>query len=124
MIYLDTHVVVWLCEARMDKLTPQGIAALEAEDLAISPMVVLELAYLYETHRTKVGAERMVQLLTDQIEVVVDKQSFDRVAHQALHETWTRDPFDRLIVAQAKLTQSRLLSKDRMIREHYRHAIW
>lgn len=124
MIYLDTHVVVWLCEARTEKLTPQGIAAIDGDAAAISPMVVLELAYLYEAKRTKVGAERMIQMLTDQIELVVDKQPFDRVAEQAIHETWTRDPFDRLIVAQAKLTQSRLLSKDRMIREHYRHAIW
>jgi PIN domain nuclease of toxin-antitoxin system len=38
--------------------------------------------------------------------------------------TWTRDVFDRLIVANAMVNGNILLSKDHKIRENYIHARW
>ena len=38
--------------------------------------------------------------------------------------TWTRDPFDRVIVANAALNGNILISKDQNILEHYIHARW
>ncbi len=38
--------------------------------------------------------------------------------------TWTRDPFDRWIVATAKLHRSPLITKDEKIQHHYADAIW
>jgi PIN domain nuclease of toxin-antitoxin system len=37
---------------------------------------------------------------------------------------WTRDPFDRLIVAQALLHDAPLITKDEHIRRHYAGALW
>ena len=37
---------------------------------------------------------------------------------------WTRDLFDRLIVAQSSYDGSSLITKDRKIRKHYSAAIW
>ena len=42
----------------------------------------------------------------------------------AAEETWTRDPFDRVIVAQARLRGAPLLTKDRAIHAGYERAIW
>ncbi len=52
MIYLDTHVVVWLYAGLTARLRPAARDLLNTSDLAISPMVFLELQYLYETGRT------------------------------------------------------------------------
>jgi PIN domain nuclease of toxin-antitoxin system len=41
----------------------------------------------------------------------------------ALDEKWTRDPFDRLIVANAK-GFAWLISADEAIRKHYPRAVW
>jgi len=41
-----------------------------------------------------------------------------------LEQTWTRDPFDRLIVSQARLADVPLLTRDRTIHTHYPRAIW
>ncbi len=49
---------------------------------------------------------------------------FERVVETAQRQAWTRDPFDRLIVAQASLAAAPLLTKDRTIREHYAKAAW
>lgn len=124
MIYLDTHVVAWLYFGQAQELSRDAAAAIESSPLFISPMVLLELGYLHELGRLAVTAEKIVQTLAGDIGLEIAQQPFADVARQALHETWTRDPFDRLIVAQAKLSQSRLLSRDRLIRQHYRHAIW
>ena len=42
----------------------------------------------------------------------------------SIQQDWTRDTFDRLIVAQAKTRDASLLTKDRTILEHYPHAVW
>jgi PIN domain nuclease of toxin-antitoxin system len=42
----------------------------------------------------------------------------------ALRETWGRDPFDRLIVAQAKVNEVVLVTKDETIRSNYGLAVW
>jgi len=49
---------------------------------------------------------------------------FPEVVRCALAQSWTRDPFDRVIVAQAAVRSARLLTKDQTIRDHYQHALW
>jgi PIN domain nuclease of toxin-antitoxin system len=55
---------------------------------------------------------------------VCDKP-FQEVTAVAYGENWTRDPFDRMIVAQAKSNGlSPLISSDEKIKQHYINAIW
>jgi hypothetical protein len=49
---------------------------------------------------------------------------FAQVVAGALDLEWTRDPFDRLIVAQARVRQLPLLTRDRTILDHYSEATW
>ena len=49
---------------------------------------------------------------------------FSSVATALLGLGWTRDPFDRLIVAHAAFHGATLLTKDRAIRRNYRYAVW
>lgn len=124
MIHLDTHVVVWLYDGRTD-LIPQGTyRLLEKSEVGISPAVVLELEYLFETRRVTEHSHAYVSDLSSRIGLVVLSDSFEGVAWQAVRETWTRDPFDRLIVAQASMRQVKLVTKDKLIRKNYPHAIW
>ena len=59
MIYLDTHVVVWLFSGQHAIFSPLAITTLEKEDLLISPVVSLELEYLLETGRTIYHADKI-----------------------------------------------------------------
>lgn len=47
----------------------------------------------------------------------------DIVAH-AHALSWTRDPFDRLIAAQAIAEQAMLLTADQHLRANFDRAIW
>jgi PIN domain nuclease of toxin-antitoxin system len=49
---------------------------------------------------------------------------FTDVSAASLHQQWTRDPFDRLIVGQAIARGAKLVTKDRLIRRHFRGAVW
>ncbi len=42
----------------------------------------------------------------------------------AVPMTWTRDPFDRLICAHSAALGIDLVTKDRIIHDHYDGAIW
>ena len=123
--YLDTQIVVWLCEAQLRKLTPPAATAIDKGDLVVSPMVLLELEYLYEIQRILRPPLALAAQLQNQIGLRVKDMGFDAVIRTALFETWTRDPFDRVIVAQARSDgASPLISSDSKIRENYAKTIW
>lgn len=87
-------------------------------------MVSLELQYLYEIGRVTRPARDVVQSLADRIDLVIAREPFEGVVRAALDQTWTRDPFDRLIVAGAELARVELLTRDETIHDHFDGAIW
>ncbi|MEI7901709.1 MAG: PIN domain-containing protein [bacterium] len=124
MIYLDTHVVVWLYAKDLDRFTRAGLESLEANELLISPMVALELEYLRETGRIQAKSRVICESLEQSLGLRVCECSFFSVIRLALEQAWTRDPFDRIIVAQAKQADASLLTKDSVISKHYKKAFW
>lgn len=124
MIYLDTHVVAWLYAGRSDLLSPNIRDMLRDNDILISPIVVLELQYLYEIERIGVEADKVVDDLKQSIGLKLCTQAFSSVVEKAALQSWTRDPFDRIIVAQAAITNSLLATRDKEIQENYSVAVW
>jgi PIN domain nuclease of toxin-antitoxin system len=124
VIYLDTYVVVWLYAGLTARLSQAVLDLLNSSDLAISPMVLLELQYLYETGRTTEPGSVVVQDLSQRISLQVSEEAFQHVIVFAVQQTWTCDPFDRIIVGQAALRQTTLVTKDRTMHQHYPHAFW
>jgi PIN domain nuclease of toxin-antitoxin system len=123
--YLDTQVAVWLAEANLAKLSPKALSTVQTASLRISPMAVVELQYLYEIRRIIVPPQEILFKLNAEIGLTVCDHPFPIIAEIAIGENWTRDPFDRLIVAHAKANGSAaLLTKDDTIRENYRNARW
>jgi PIN domain nuclease of toxin-antitoxin system len=124
LIYLDTHVVVWFYAGLTEKFSAPVRQLINENDLYISPMVRLELRYLHEIQRITEDAETIVDDLVLRIGLQICAKPFDEVVTRALTCSWTRDPFDRLIVAHAGLHDNLLLSKDQTILENYPHAKW
>ena len=124
MTYLDTHVLVYLAAGESEKLSAAARRAIEAEDLLVSAASVLELQLLHEIGRLRPSGSELIRLLAQDIGVRVCGLGFDVVVDRALAESWSRDPFDRLIVANAKANDGRLVTKDERIHRNYRGAIW
>ena len=124
MIYLDTHVVAWLYSGETRLLSPRARTFIEKSPLLVSPMVVLELELLKEIGRLTVGAHVIIEDLRVRIGIEVCDFSFPKVVASARGLTWTRDPFDRVIVGHAVAAARPLLTKDRSIRRRFREAVW
>lgn len=123
--YLDTHVVIWLCQDSLKKISRKAIDALNEHDLLISPAVLIELGFLFEIGRIIRAPQDLVKQLRAQIGAKICDHSFADLAETALFETWTRDPFDLMIVSHAKSNGfAPLVTSDEKIRSHYPPAIW
>jgi len=123
--YLDTCVVVWLFGGETHKLSKRAIEGIrEEQEILVSPAVVLELQLLHDIKRAKTGAMKVIDRLAGEIGLSVCRLPFASVVEQALDLAWVRDPFDRLIVANASANDAPLITKDERIRGHYRRSIW
>ena len=123
--YLDTHVAAWLAFGEQHKLSRAAAAAVQTFSLRISPMVFLELEYLYEVQRTILPAVQVAAKLQAELDVDICDFPFNKLAFTALGESWTRDAFDRVIVAHARANgRAPLITSDRKIRANYAEAIW
>lgn len=124
MIYLDTHVVAWLYGGQLSLIPAPVKTRLESDDILISPMVLLELEYLFEVGRARDHARVVVDSLARAIGLGVCDLPLAEVVGCALSLTWTRDPFDRLIVAHAMFRGADLATRDGTIRKRYPRALW
>jgi PIN domain nuclease of toxin-antitoxin system len=125
LIYLDTHVVAWLYGTGPDSLTDKVARLLEGSDeIRISPMVRLELQYLFEIGRVGQRPLPVLDALQSTLGLAVCDAPFPAVVRIAESQVWTRDPFDRAIVAQAFLFDAPLVTKDAGIHTNYSRAVW
>lgn len=66
----------------------------------------------------------MLLALRKSIGLEVEDISFAEVARTAVDLTWTRDPFDRMIAAQAIVADAPLVTADRNILANLPQATW
>lgn len=124
LVHLDTNVVIWLFSGYLDQLSTTAKKTIEEQALTISPLVLLELTYLNEIGRLKETGHAIANDLHDRIGLSIDTTSHALVIDSAISMKWTRDPFDRLITAQAAVYQNILLTKDEIILKNYSKALW
>ena len=124
MIYLDTHVVVWYYANEKDRFSAELRSFMNQHDWLISPMVQLELQYLHEIGRINPTPDTILTDLASRVGLVICNKPFSNIVAAALSLTWTRDPFDRLIVAHAALNNDALVTKDSNILANYSKAHW
>lgn len=107
MTMLDTHVAAALYEGRSGGLGPAARRALDRGKVLISPAVLLEIELLHEIGRLRSGAAHVADYLARELDIHVAADRFADVVRQALALAFTRDPFDRLLVAHAALLKMR-----------------
>jgi len=124
VIHLDTHATVWLAAGELERFPSFVHPLLRQRGCAISPMVRLELDYLHEIGRIKIPAEDIFQDLATKIGLVMDAGSFQIIVAEAAKLIWTRDPFDRIICANARAVGAALLTRDAAILANEPAAFW
>jgi PIN domain nuclease of toxin-antitoxin system len=124
VIRLDTHVVAWLYAGELSRFSDRALDRIDHDELVVSPIVTLELTYLHEIGRLTVPGQVIVDDLADRVGLTSSTIGFDAVVTAALPLGWTRDPFDRLIAADAIAAAGELLTRDEQLHRHVRLAVW
>lgn len=120
---LDTHIAVALFQGKTAGVSRKTLAAIDREPLLLSPAVLLELELLHEIGRLRLGAAPIARFLADQLAIYSAPERFSEVVQQALPLAYTRDPFDRLIVAHAQLLKAPLVTLDANLQQNYERAL-
>jgi len=122
--YLDTHAAMRLAHGSK-RIGRDAEKLIQRAGLLLSPMVLIELEYLYEIGRLTLPGKDILRKLEHELGLHLCDLPFADVARAALDEKWTRDPFDRIIVAQARLNGlAPLISSDEEIATHYPRTVW
>jgi PIN domain nuclease of toxin-antitoxin system len=112
VILLDTHAIIWIDQRhRRTRPLVQG-----PHRLCVSPASALELQVLVEAGRIRLKGATVSELMHRDVWTLDDPPAaawFDA----ALGLGWTRDPFDRLLVAHAALRGWRLATADAALLE-------
>jgi len=123
-VFLDTHAFVSLADANIKRFGRDSRRLLDTGDLFVSPVVLFELHYLREIGRFSRGPDAYYAGALEEFDVIEASDAVSAVVREAAPLAWTRDPFDRLIVATAILHRAKLVTKDANIHEHFDGAVW
>ena len=124
LVYLDTHIVVWLYAGLTEKISGRAKSAIEASRILISQMVRLELQYLLEIQRIKSKPLTIINDLSKTIGLRVSNCPLHKIIDATTKTDWTRDVFDRLLTAEAIAENAGFITADREIRKNLKQAIW
>lgn len=108
MILLDTNALIWAHQQhrRSARLLEQR------QRLYASPASLLELQILIEAGRLRLREGHTAASFVQDDRWLVDDPPATAWFDRASRESWTRDPFDRLLVAHARLRGWRFATGD------------
>jgi PIN domain nuclease of toxin-antitoxin system len=92
--------------------------------LLISPIVKLELQYLFEIGRITVKSDTIVRNLFAAIGLTVSETPLQQIIEEALKFSWIRDAFDRWLSAEAVVVGTGFITADETIQSNLKLAIW
>jgi PIN domain nuclease of toxin-antitoxin system len=122
-LLLDTNVVVWLLTGDREAVSGPAVAALSAgEPLAVSAASVWEIAIKRSLDKLRLAEHWFVALTKlDFVQLPITSLHAEAVERLPWHH---RDPFDRLLIAQAQVEGFRLVSADRHLATYGVEVIW
>lgn len=123
-VYLDAHIVVWLFYGEIQKFSDKVKEIMNNSDLVISPIILFELQYLLESKKISHEYSKIMKYLSRNIGLKVSDNKFITIIENAIKINFTRDPFDRIIVAEAMEEDAKLVTKDSQILKFYKKAVW
>ena len=96
---------------------------IDDHDVFISQFVRLELQYLYEIGRIRVKPATIIKGLSRSINLRISEYPLSEIIDEALKIGWTRDVFDRLLTAEARVRASGFITADEGIRANFKQAV-
>lgn len=124
-LLLDTHALLWWA-AGDERLSLRARQAIEADRVYVSTASAFEIAIKFSLGKLPHAAA-----IASDVQAYVESQGFDCLAIQFAHAEKAgtlvgpaRDPFDRLLVAQAMLDNLSLVSNEKPFDTYPIKRLW
>jgi len=116
-VLIDTHVLLWILSG--SKRLKEVPWLRKHPYWTLSPVSLLEMQFLVEIGRLDLDLPEILQKLREDLRFKIDDVSLEELCLAALNISWTRDPFDRLLVAHSQLRSLPFGTRDQLIRKKY-----
>lgn len=123
-LLLDTHVLLWWLSGDSESITKKAAKAIGASDaqVAVSAVSIWEIAIKRGLGKLDAPDDLLDQLERSQVELLpVTARHADLVASLPTHH---RDPFDRLLIAQALVEELALVTADKAFKRYGVDVVW
>jgi PIN domain nuclease of toxin-antitoxin system len=123
-LLLDTHLVLWWMSGEASRIGKKALAALGSDGIEpiVSAVTIWEAAIKRGLGKLESPDDLLPQLQGAGVELLpITARHTDLVASLPLHH---RDPFDRLLIAQAMLEGLPLVSDDAVLRRYDVEVVW
>ena len=126
-LVVDTHALIWhlLEPRRLGRAARRVLAATDAgRGICHVPAITLvEVWLLHERGRLRIGPAQLLDVLAGHPSYSVLPLDVAQVIEFGALPG-IRDPMDRMIVAAARVTSSRLVTSDTMLAQHVTETVW
>ena len=117
-LLLDTHFLIWLVLG--SKRLAEFPWIERHQPWGVSPVSFLEIQFLAEIGRLSVRNPEFTGAVMEDPRFTVDDIPLLTVIRHGLRLNWTRDPFDRMLVAHSMARRIPFCTVDRRVRAHHR----
>jgi PIN domain nuclease of toxin-antitoxin system len=125
-LLIDTHVAIWFITE--DKQLPKKVKTLiedSTNECFVSIASLWEMGIKYSLGKLDLKADlKKIFELIDQSGLTLMPITTTHILTNSVLDFHHRDPFDRLIIAQAKSEGFTLVSKDEMFKDYNINWIW
>ncbi|HMI80984.1 MAG TPA: type II toxin-antitoxin system VapC family toxin [Solirubrobacterales bacterium] len=122
-LLLDTHVVLWWMAGEPDRIGEKAREAIGGKDrIVISAVVIWEVAIKRRLGKLDTPSDLLEQLERAGVDLLpITARHADRVGTLPMRH---RDPFDRVLVAQAEIEGLTLVSADQDLHRYGIEVLW
>lgn len=123
-LFLDTHVLIWLFQREKKPFSRRALSLIDSAEIFLPAISIIELQFLFEIGKLLIAPQDIIDNLQESVSLLKMPADIHKIIDASMTLNWTRDPFDRLIVAEAIIHKACLLTKDRNIRAYFEDALW
>ncbi len=120
-LLLDTHVLLWLLAGEGDRCGPDTLDALREQSATISAATVWEIAIKRSLGKLKAPSNLVDTVAAAGLQLL--SVTAVHAEHVAELPDIHRDPFDRLLVSQARLETLTFVTSDALVRSYEVSAV-
>jgi PIN domain nuclease of toxin-antitoxin system len=120
-ILIDTHIFLWIAGNKLSKIKTNDLDILSKNDIYFSSISIAEISIKKSIGKLQLDGD-ILTVLSDMDITVLDFKTQDAILLESL-PNYHKDPFDRMIIAQAITNNFKLISYDKAFQNYVKNGL-